>query len=151
MKIRPITPADSAEAVTLIRSTLEGSDQEHYPTATLEYLIEFFRSDETLQHVGERYCLVAAQEGRLVGAVALDGMEIVTFIVHPQYTGQGIGQSLLEAIEGEARILHLDRLLLSTGPAMVEFFHKRGYRKSGRLISARGVQIGLEKLLTSSS
>lgn len=147
MKIRPITPADSADAVSLIRSTLEGSDQEHYPTATLEFLIEFFRSDQTLLHEAERYCLVAEGQDRLVGAVAIDGIEVVTFIVHPQCLGAGIGKALLTNIEEEARKRKLERLVISTGPSMAKFFEKHGYTRSGQMVSSRGIQVGLEKQL----
>lgn len=148
MKIRPIHPTDATAAVNLIRSTLEGADREHYPTATLEFLIEFFSSDDTLQHAGERFCLVVEGDpGGLVGAVALDGTELVTFIVHPDHMGRGIGQQLLEGIEAEARLRKLERLTFSAGQSMAEFFQRHGYGRTGQMISSRGVTIGLEKSL----
>ena len=45
----------------------------------------------------EETTLVAAVEGRLLGALVLDGEEIVAVAVRPGRRGQGVGTALVEA------------------------------------------------------
>src|SRR5215216_7742405 len=100
--IRAFEPGDAEAVSALIRRTMRESNSRDYPLDRLQPLIDYF-SPEKVRRLGqERVCLVAEIDQQLVGTAALDGAELATFFVLPEYQGQGIGIRLLGTIEEHA-------------------------------------------------
>ena len=67
--------------------------------------------------------LVAAVEGRLLGALVLDGEEIVAVAVRPGRRGQGVGTALVEAAAADRR----ERLTAGFDPGVRPFYESLGF------------------------
>jgi hypothetical protein len=65
------------------------SNSRDYPLDRLQPLIDYF-SPEKVRRLGqERVCMVAEADQLLIGTAALEGAELATFFVLPEYQGQG--------------------------------------------------------------
>lgn len=146
--IRAFKPDDAEAVSTLIRHTMATSNSADYPLERLQPLMDYFSPEKVLHLSKERICLVAEIDGQVIGTVALEGAELCTFFIHPEFQGKGIGSQLLTAIERAAieaglRAIHTDASL--TG---APFYEKRGYQRTGVDIDGTaGKQIGMVKYL----
>jgi ribosomal protein S18 acetylase RimI-like enzyme len=88
--------------------------------------------------------LLAEEAGRIVGTVQLrpaesangrHRAEVAKLLVHPDHRRRGIGRSLMEGIEAEARRDGRTLLMLDTreGDAANGLYHALGYREVGRV------------------
>jgi GNAT superfamily N-acetyltransferase len=146
--IRTFEPGDSEAVSALIRRTMRESNSRDYPLDRLQPLIDYF-SPEKVRRLGqERVCLVADANGPLIGTIALDGAELATFFVLPEYQGQGIGTRLLAAIEQRARSLGITRLTVDASVTGAAFYARMGYLRTGvERDGTAGMQIGMDKQL----
>jgi putative acetyltransferase len=144
--IRPFEPRDADAVSALIGRTMRESNSRDYALERLQPLIDYF-SPEKLRRLGqERVCLVAEIHGRLIGTAALDGIELATFFVLPEYQGQGIGTRLLAAIEQRARSLGITRITVDASLTGAAFYARNGYQRTGvEREGTAGLQIGMEK------
>ena len=71
----------------------------------------------------EETTLVAAVEGRLLGALVLDGEEIVAVAVRPGRRGQGVGTALVEAAAARR-----ERLTADFDPEVRPFYESLGFK-----------------------
>jgi GNAT superfamily N-acetyltransferase len=146
--IRAFEPSDAASVSALIRRTMRESNSRDYPIDRLQPLIDYF-SPEKVRRLGqERVCMVAEADQLLVGTAALEGAELATFFVLPEYQGQGIGTRLLAAIEELARTQGLTRLTVDASITGAAFYARMGYLRTGvERAGTAGMQIGMEKQL----
>ena len=80
--------------------------------------------------------LVAAVENRLLGALVLDGEEIVAVAVRPGRRGQGVGTALVEAAADRR-----ERLTAGFDPGVRPFYESLGFEiecDDGRCWGLRG-------------
>jgi GNAT superfamily N-acetyltransferase len=146
--IRTFEPRDAEAVSALIRRTMRESNSRDYPLARLQPLIDYFSPEKVLQLSQERVCLVAEADRQLIGTAALDGAELATFFVLPEYQGQGIGTQLLAAIERQARTLGIAQLTVDASITGVAFYARMGYLRTGaERDGTAGVQIGMRKQL----
>ena len=142
-----IEQRDAEAASALIQATAWESSRQDYPLEILQTLIEHFTAAKVHQSADERHCLVAEDDDRLIGTAAVEGAELVTFFVHPDYQHQGVGSELLRAIEQAALARGINKLAVTANNAGASFYERMGYRRIGQIVSPSGTQIGLEKLL----
>jgi GNAT superfamily N-acetyltransferase len=146
--IRTFEPADATAVSQLIRRTMRESNSRDYPLDRLQPLINYFSPEKVLRLGQERVCLVAESDQQLIGTAALEGAELATFFVLPEYQGQGIGTQLLAAIERQAQTLGITRLTVDASITGVAFYTRMGYLRTGvAREGTAGAQIGMEKLL----
>ena len=78
----------------------------------------------------------------------VDGAELATFFVLPEYQGQGIGTRLLAAIERQARMQGITHITVDSSLTGAAFYARMGYRRTGvERAGTAGMQIGMEKWL----
>lgn len=148
VKIRPFEPRDAAAVSALIRHTMAISNSADYPLERLQPLMDYFSPEKVLQLTYERICLVAEIEERVVGTVALEGAELCTFFIHPDFQGQGIGSQLLAEIERRAIEAGISAIHTDASLTGAPFYERRGYRRTGKEIDGTaGIQIGMVKTL----
>src|SRR5687768_6448201 len=129
--IRTFEPADATAVSQLIRRTMRESNSRDYPLDRLQPLIDYF-SPEKVRRLGqERVCLVAEANRQLIGTAALDGTELATFFVLPEYQGQGIGTRLLAAIEEQARMQAITHITVDASLTGATFYARMGYLRTG--------------------
>ncbi len=129
--IRAYEHRDAAAISHVIRQTMQISNSRDYPIERLQPLIDYFSPEKVDRLNDERQCLVAEVEGQIIGTAALDGAELVTFFVLPEYQGFGIGSRLLaelEQIAGETGIYAITVAASVTGEA---FYRRMGYMPTG--------------------
>lgn len=130
--IRPATPGDAGEILTLQRAAWVSEAQLHewffIPPLTQTL-------DGVLADIAEQTVLVAVAGHRLIGTVRarLDGTAwyIGRLGIVPDLQRRGIGPRLLAEIEAAAPAA-ADRFELTTGPKSVDniaFYERRGYHR----------------------
>ena len=146
--IRPFEPRDADAVSALIGRTMRESNSRDYSLDRLQPLIDYFAPEKVRLLGQERVCLVAESDQQLVGTAALDGIELATFFVLPEYQGQGIGARLLAAIEQRARALGITHITVDASLTGAAFYARMGYRRTGiDRAGTAGVQVGMEKQL----
>jgi GNAT superfamily N-acetyltransferase len=146
--IREFEPRDAEAVSALIRRTMRETNSRDYPLDRLQPLIDYF-SPEKVRRLGqERMCLVAEIARQLVGTAALDGTELATFFVLPEYQGQGVGARLLAAIEQQAQMQGITCITVDSSLTGAAFYARMGYLRTGvERAGTAGTQIGMEKQL----
>lgn len=98
----------------------------------------------------QHYTVYAALwNGKITGTVSTiqtegRGLYFLSMAVLPEYTGRGIAQALMDAVEVEARQLGCNFIHLDTWDPLVQAIHlyeKCGYRKTGRTRDYYGIEI----------
>jgi putative acetyltransferase len=146
--IRAFAPHDAEAVSALIQHTMRVSNSHDYPLARLQPLIDYFSPDKVRQLNQERVCLVAEIDGQVIGTAGLEDVELVTFFVHPDHQGMGIGTRLLAAIEEQARARGLTRITVDSSLTGAAFYARMGYVRTGvEFEGTAGPQIGMEKQL----
>jgi predicted N-acetyltransferase YhbS len=146
--IRAFAPQDGEAVSALIRYTMQVSNSHDYPLARLQPLMDYFSPQKVRQLNQERLCLVADVDGQVIGTVGLEDAELVTFFVHPDHQGKGIGARLLDAIEEHARELGITRITVDSSLTGATFYSRMGYVRTGvEREGTAGTQIGMEKVL----
>jgi GNAT superfamily N-acetyltransferase len=152
IQIRRFEPSDAKAVSNVIRTTMRISNAADYPMERLQPLIDYFSPAKVEQFSHERDCLVAEEEGAIIGTAALEGDELVTFFVDPQHQGRGIGSALLKAIETIARHHGRRELKVDASLTGTAFYERHGYERTGRILEGTaGPQISLRKQLCSGS
>ena len=146
--IRAFEPNDATPVSALIRHTMAVSNSQDYALSRLQLLIDYFSPEKVLQLNQERYCFVAAMNQLIIGTGVLEGTELCTFFVHPDYQKMGIGARLLKTIEEFAWRQGLTCITIDASVTGEPFYTKMGYLQTGLdREGTAGKQIGLEKRL----
>lgn len=148
MVIRNFESKDAEAVSFVIRQTMRVSNSSDYSLERLEPLIEYFSPEKVLLLNRERLCLVAEINDQIVGTIAVEDSELVTFFVLPEYQRTGIGTRLLQAIEKMAVENGINFLKLEASITGTPFYEKFGYYRNGLIKDGTaGKQIGLKKIL----
>jgi ribosomal protein S18 acetylase RimI-like enzyme len=91
VRIRPARPGDADAVAEVFIASFD----------TLTFLPKLHTDEETIDFVAnkvmpEQEVLVAEEDGRIVGFVAMDGDSLEHLYVHPDSQGRGVGSALLE-------------------------------------------------------
>ena len=152
-QIRRSTPGspDAVRLIAALNSELTATFPE--PGAT------HFSLNEADVAPGEGAFLIAYVDAVAVGCGAVrrvDGAtaELKRMYVDPSVRGQGIGRSLVEALEGEARSLGVIRVVLETGTRLaraIRMYESLGYARIplfGEYLSSPDTSLCFGKCLT---
>jgi GNAT superfamily N-acetyltransferase len=146
--IRTFAPQDAAAVSGVIRQTMAISNVADYPIERLQPLMDYFSPEKVLLLSAERLCLVAEVDGRVVGTVALEGSELCTFFILPEYQSMGIGSQLLTELERLAVAAGIDAIHTDASLTGAPFYERRGYQRTGTVIEGTaGPQVGMVKPL----
>lgn len=128
--IREFEPKDAEAVSFVIRQTMKTSNSEDYSPDILQPLIDYFSPEKILQLNGERFCLVAKINNKIVGTAAIEDAELLTFFVLPEYQKKGIGRKLLEKIENFAEHSGIKMIRVDSSVTGQSFYEKSGYRRT---------------------
>jgi predicted N-acetyltransferase YhbS len=135
--IRPITPDDAGEVLTLQRAAFV---QEAVIYQDVDMPVFAQTLDEVTAELTENLGCVALNGPRIVGAVRarIDGgmLLIGRLAIAPDQQGEGIGSALLDAVEERGRAAGATEAELFTGrlsEANIRLYERQGYRESERV------------------
>ena len=102
-------------------------EKEGLSAEQVDYLCSERGSEATVRRESEsqRY-LVAREDGRIIGMVAVAGDKIAKLYVRPDNLGRGIGRSLYEAAETSIRERGHSVVKLGAFPTAVPFYERMG-------------------------
>ena len=80
------------------------------------------------EDLARMFCLVAVDDGAIVGLGALEGLQIKRMYVDPLRRGEGIGRELYNRLEREARRRSVVALELEAAMNAAGFYRRLGFR-----------------------
>ena len=141
MRLRPVTPDDADALTALVHD------------AYVHYVERIGREPGPMTKdyhdvIEEREVTVAEDEDGIAGLIVVgptdDGFLIDNVAVHPSKQGTGIGRTLLEHAEQEARAAGYDSIYLYTNEEMTE--NQALYKRMGYVEYDRRVRLGLARV-----
>lgn len=144
-QIRKAAPQDAAAVCRVLRRSItEGcvQDHQHDPATLTSWLGN--KNPETVAGwftSPTNFPLVAERNGELVGVALLtQAGKLALCYVLPEAQGQGVGRSLVEGIEAQARAWNIGKIRLHSTITASAFFARRGYLLAGREKSCFGLE-----------
>lgn len=127
MVLRPYSPADLEEILTLFYETVHTVNARDYAPAQLDVWagpqVDRARWDRTLR---EHTSLVAVEDGQIVGFGDMDGTGYLDRLyVHKDHQRRGVATTLCDALEAA---VSAPRLTTHASITARPFFEHRGYR-----------------------
>ncbi|HEX8394093.1 MAG TPA: GNAT family N-acetyltransferase [Longimicrobium sp.] len=148
VQIRPYRSSDAQAVSEVIRTTMRVSNAADYPMEQLEPLIDYFSPEKVEQINRDRTCLVAEEDGQVIGTAALENDELVTFFIVPKYQGRRVGTALLERLESIAREQGVAQLKVGSSLTGAAFYERHGYQRTAGVVEGTaGPQILMRKLI----
>lgn len=136
MIVRQFKKSDARECCNVINDCI--TSMTHLDGPARFYMLSQNVPADFFNEIKEDYALVAELHGHIVGVGALHENEIHRVYVSPDYQGNGIGETLLLALEAEAETLGIQSLELQTPPDDVEFYEHLGYENTGTIYTKIG-------------
>ncbi len=128
LELRQYEPCDLDELHALVVHTIRSSYPAHYPPRAVEFFVEHHAREKIAADGEAVFIINAVMSGRIVGTATLDRGAVTRVFVAQDLQGSGIGSTLMDRIESEARRLGQSRLVLDASLPAVRFYQSRGYR-----------------------
>ncbi len=132
--VRPFRDGEETELSQMIGRTLRKSNAGDYPPEEIERLSAKMSPEALKERAAWTHMYVAERAGRLVGCAAIGPFwgsqtEVSFFnvFVEPDMQGQGVGRSLIEALERDPMFLRAERAEIPASITAVNFYKKFGY------------------------
>ncbi len=129
MIVRQFEKADARECCNVINDCI--TSMSHLDGPARFYMLAKNVPSDFFNEIKEDYALVAELHGHIVAVGALHDNEVHRIYVSPDYQGNGIGETLLLALEAEAETRGVQTLELQTPLDSVEFYEHLGYSNDG--------------------
>ncbi|MBP9758559.1 GNAT family N-acetyltransferase [Candidatus Dojkabacteria bacterium] len=114
----------------LILHTIDVQNSKDYSRETVEIMKDWQNLDRLSNKISKGTYYLAINEGQeVIGIGGLVGEEICTMFVHPDYSKQGIGKTILEKLETSARVLRINKIYLSSTLTAEKFYVNCGFTK----------------------
>jgi putative acetyltransferase len=134
--LRPYLPADGKRCAVIFRSAIEEIASEDYSEGQCEAWAA--RADDEpafVKNLAAMLTLVATEDGEIVGFASLKGADHVEMIfVDPEYARQGVGATLLDALEKIARARGATKLTAEVSDTAKPLFDARKFQSQQRNI-----------------
>jgi N-acetylglutamate synthase-like GNAT family acetyltransferase len=126
IQIRRATAEDAKAVYEIVLRAVRETNARDYPTSVIDRLA-LALPEKVASKLDECQAYVAV-DGRVVGTGSLNGQEVGSVFVHPEYQGHGIGAKLMDAIESGATIQIGITLTLQSSITAQAFYAKRGFK-----------------------
>ncbi len=128
-KLRPFLPSDTNALRDLFAQSIEELTQDSYDEAQRAAWIEAAEDATAFgQRLAAGVTLIVGAGGQLQGFATLKGnTEIDLIYVHPHGAGQGVGSTLLDALERIATARGATSVTVDASDMALPFFEHRGY------------------------
>lgn len=164
MQVREATPEDADGIQTVHAEAIAELASADYTQEQIDAWLEPIESADYESITSSEYYYVVAENGEEIvgfGSVCSetpDGYEstvegeITGVYVHPSVAGEGVGTSMLSALETEAQAQNIRRLGLESSINAVPFYESHGYERVRKLThefggTVKGPAIEMQKRL----
>ena len=138
--LRNYQPSDLEEIEFLFYESVEKLCSGQYDATQRKAWVSGFNRETWGKTLSEHWTRVAWLDGRIVGFLDLNGDLLDRLYVHPSFSGQGIGKTLVSAVEGEAVKRGVSLLRTEASLTARPFFEHLGFEVRNRqLIQRQGV------------
>lgn len=127
--LRPALPADIPHLQDLFAQSIEELTQDDYDEQQrLAWISRAADQQAFARRLLANVTLVVEHEGELAGFATLkDNSHIEMLFVHPYAAGEGVGSTLIDALEKIAAGRGAEKITVDASESAVEFFESRGY------------------------
>lgn len=126
--IRAAVDSDADEISAVILRALRETNAKDYAGEIIERIERSFGPPAVRQLIGKRTVCVATIGDRVVGTASLDGNVVRSVFVAPDIQAQGIGRSLMAAIERTARQRNIAVLTVPSSVTAETFYARLGFK-----------------------
>lgn len=140
--LRPFLPQDVRALAELFRASIEGLTTDDYNDEQREAWISE-KDDEAAfsARLAQNLTILALQQAKIIGFASFKSNQFLDMLyVHPDFSGQGTGSYLLEAIEKLGAHRGVKKITLETSDTAKDFFIARGYAPQSRITHLRAGQ-----------
>jgi putative acetyltransferase len=132
--LRPLLPADAPHLAVLLRESVERLAEEFYDEAQRAAWAASAEDEAAFAaKLAQGLTVVALVEKEIAGFATLEKNETVEMLyVHPDFARQGVGATLLGALEKLAAARGTTTLEVEASDAARDFFAKRGFTAQSR-------------------
>ena len=129
LALRPFLAEDTALLREIFRDSIEELTGDDYSEAQREAWASVADDEKAFgKDLAGQLTLIATLEGSPVGFASLEGKDKIGMLyVHPAVAGQGVGATLVDALERLAGSRGVGKLKVDASDSARGFFEKRGY------------------------
>lgn len=143
-----IASTEHADGISVvIRDAIKRINAKDYPPSEIDRLMLNFTSDKVLELIGKRLTLVAMSGGIVIGTGALQGTEVKSVFVSPDWNGKGVGTALIKALEEHALRHGYEILDVSSSLSATGFYEALGYLENSRRFYGDEETVVMSKVL----
>jgi len=117
--LRPLASSDLPAVAALIGRTIDTAYPPHYGPGCIAHFREHHSEANILEDAAEGCCVVAEEDGAIVGTGTLTGAHVRRVFVEPSGQRRGIGRAIMRELEARAA---------ASGAALVELASVLGSR-----------------------
>jgi putative acetyltransferase len=127
--LRPFLPADVARLQDLLAQSIEELTQDDYDEEQrVAWMSQAADAQAFAQRLAKNVTLVVEQDGEILGFASLkDNKDVDLLFVHPYAAGDGVGATLLDALERLAKARGTEVMTADVSDTAYDFFEARGY------------------------
>lgn len=127
--LRPFLPADVVRLQDLVAQSIEELTHDDYDEdQRLAWMSRVADAQAFAQRLARNVTLVVETDGEILGFASLkDNTEIDLLFVHPYAAGDGVGATLLDALERLAAARGTETVTADVSDTAHDFFEGRGY------------------------
>ena len=132
LALRRMRPSEEGRLYEVLRDAVLNGAAAHYDEAQRHAWAPDTPFEGWVERLGTTECFVAVLGARIVGFIAATPAGHVDLAyVLPEYHGKDVARRLLDRVEAEMRLMHVDRL--TTGASLVAepFFARHGWSRDG--------------------
>ncbi len=132
--LRPFLPADTPALQDLFAQSIEELTADDYDEQQRLAWVSTAADGETFaRRLGSMTTLIVQIEGEYAGFASLKGNDTFEMLyVHPYFAGQGVGNTLADAIERLAQGRGAKEITVEASDTAEPFFEARGYEATQR-------------------
>jgi len=129
--IRQFREEDLPSVFELVYNTIDIAYNEVYPPEAIDYFKEYHSERIILEDAAAGYTLVAECGGQIVGTGTLLGVNVRRVFISPQHQHRGIGRSIAQRLEAEARRGRSTTIDLAASLVSLQFWESLGFTAVG--------------------
>ena len=130
--LKPATIEHAESIGRVIRDAINRVNAKDYPPAEINRLLQNFTTENIAALLEHRQTLIALVGDKIVGTGAIQGVEIKSVFVSPDWHRKGIASALISQLEKIAANDGIEKLEVSSSLSATQFYLALGYIERSR-------------------